>query len=92
MTTTLITALDAIPAEQVPAAIARLAARAMQQALQGDVATPDETLTVEQAAKLLHVTRRFVWNHARELGATRVSERKIVLSRRRLTRWLEARR
>ncbi len=83
--------LDGIPPESIPAAIARLAARAMQAAPRGDGPAADEQLSVEEAARLLHVTRRFVWNHARELGATRVSPRRILLSRRRLVRWLEGR-
>ncbi len=83
--------LDAVPVESIPAAIARLAARAMQ-APRGDPATPDEQLTVEQAARLLHVSRRWIWENARVLGATRVSPRKLLFSRRRLLRWLEARR
>jgi len=83
--------LDAITPEQVPAAILRLSARLIATPRE-DAATPDEQLSVDEAARLLRVTRRFVWNHARELGATRVSARKIVLSRRRLVRWLEARR
>jgi len=91
MTTALITALDAIPAGELPAAILRLSARLVAIPCE-EPAAPDEQLSVDEAARLLHVTKRFVWNHARELGATRVSARKIVLSRRRLTRWLEARR
>jgi hypothetical protein len=55
--------LDAVPTEQVPAAILRLTARL--------VATPrpevpDDLLTVEQAAALLRQSRRWVWTHGRE--------------------------
>jgi excisionase family DNA binding protein len=90
MTTTL-EALDGVPPESIPAAIAHLSARLLQ-APRPESTGADEQLSVDDAARLLHVSRRFVWTHARELGATRVSARKIVLSRRRLTRWLEARR
>jgi hypothetical protein len=81
--------LDAIAPEQVPAAILRLTARL--------VATPheepaDRTLTPQEAAALLRTSTRFVWRNARALGATRLSARKIVLSERKVRRWLEARR
>ncbi len=84
-------ALDAVPVESIPAALAHLTARLLAAPRPESAAAPDQQLTVEQASRLLHVTRRFVWNHARELGATRVSPRRILLSRRRLLRWLEAR-
>jgi hypothetical protein len=68
--------LDAIPPESIPAAIARLAARAMVAA---PVAPPaaaqaDELLGPDAAAKLLHVSRRYVYVHAHELGAIRLGK------------------
>ena len=67
--------IDAIPADAIPAAIARLAARAMT--------TPPATLprretsaaallTPDQAAKLLGMSRKYVYRHSRELGAIRL--------------------
>jgi len=66
--------LDAIPAEAIPAAIAHLAARAMNapktSVLKTDIS--DDLLTVPQAAKLLGVSPNYVFNHARELGVIRL--------------------
>ena len=75
--------LDAIPVEQVPAAVLRLTARLVA-APRPEI--PDDVLTVEEAARLLRMTRRWVFNHARELGGVRPSPRKLLLSRRRVTR------
>ncbi|HYL56525.1 MAG TPA: hypothetical protein VEU73_13215 [Gemmatimonadales bacterium] len=84
--------LDGIPPESIPAAIARLAARAMEQAPRDDAAAPDEQLSVDDAAKLLHVTRRFIWQHRQELGGVKLSERKLLLSKRLVLRYIERRR
>jgi len=69
--------LDAIPAEQIAAAIARLAARAMATPAtvpSGVSVAPDELLTPQQAAKLLRVSRKYVYGHVRELGGVRLGE------------------
>ena len=53
---------------------------------------PDDLLAPQEAARMLGTTVRWVWRHARELGAVRVSKRRLRLSRRRVMRWLDARR
>jgi hypothetical protein len=73
--------LDAIPVEQIPAAIARLSARLMVPAAQ---AAADDFLSVDEAAKLLRCTPRWLYKHADELGVTRLSRRQIVFPRRTL--------
>jgi excisionase family DNA binding protein len=84
MTTTL-EALDGVPPESIPAAIAHLSARLLA-APQAPAA--DELLTPDEAARLLRSDRRFCYRHARELGAIRLSRRKLRFSRRRVERWL----
>jgi helix-turn-helix protein len=79
--------LDAIPVAQVPAAIARLAARVMAPA---DPA--DELLNVDDVARLLKVTPKFVYAHGDDLGAVRLSRRKVRFSRRAVVRYVERRR
>jgi len=82
-------ALDALPQEVLPLALGRLLARLMSpQAPEA----PDDLLTPAEAATLLRRPVRWVWAHSRELGAQRVSKRKLLLSRRKVLRWLEARR
>jgi len=69
-------ALEAIPAEQIPAVLLRLAAQIMatpvptQHGPHGKAA--DELLNPEQAAKLLRVSKKYIYRHARELGAIRL--------------------
>ena len=87
---TMLVALDAIPAEQVPAAILRLTARLV--AAPAPEPASDRTLTPDEAAALLKVPRRWVWRNARQLGAVRLSPRKAVFSERKLRRYMEARR
>jgi hypothetical protein len=66
--------LDAIPAEAIPAAIARLAARAMATPNTSAKLAPeaDELLNPEQAAAVLHTSRKYVYAHVRELGGVRL--------------------
>ena len=67
--------LDAIPVESIPAAIARLAARAMVPVpVPTSAAQADELLGPDAAAKLLHVSRRYVYVHSGELGAIRLGK------------------
>lgn len=77
-------ALDAIEPAQIPAAIARLSARLLV-----PPEPADELLTVEQAAAVLRVDRRWVYKHAKQLGAARLSRRKLRLSRRKVERYVE---
>ena len=83
--------LDAIPREQIPAAIARLAARLLESA-QAPAAADDEFLTQEEAATVLKTDRRWVYRHARELGAIRLSRRKLRLSAKWVRRYVGGRR
>jgi hypothetical protein len=69
--------LDAIPTEQVPAAITRLSARLLT-----PVNAADDLLSAEQAAKLLKASRRWLYAHADELGGVRMSRKKILFPRR----------
>ena len=80
-------ALDAIPREHVPAAIARLAARVMSptESALADVLTPT------QVAKLLHQPVRYVYRHAKALGGTRLSKRKLIFRRADVERRLKGR-
>jgi excisionase family DNA binding protein len=87
-------ALDAIELGAVPAAILRLTARLVPAPPSPAAPTPsaDDLLTPDEAAALLKCDRRFVYRHARELGAIRLSRRTLRLSRKRILRWLEGRR
>jgi len=86
----LLEALDAIPTEQVGAAIARLAGRILAAKPEGGA--DDELLTPDEAARLLKADRRWVYKHADELGAVRLSRRKLRFNKRRVLRRVEARR
>ena len=61
-------ALDALPLESIPAAIAALCARLLTQPQKHD----DRLLTAAEAAKELKVSTRYVWKHWRQLGGTRL--------------------
>jgi excisionase family DNA binding protein len=68
---TALAALDAVPVEQIGAAIARLAARLLTE----PVAHGDDgaaLLTPDGVAALLHVSKKYVYGHASELGVIRV--------------------
>ena len=81
-------ALDAIPPALIPAAIVRLAGRALSSAELDDGGA---LLTPVEAAALLRTDVRWVYRHAKALGATRLSRRKLRFSRRRVQRFVEAR-
>jgi len=73
-------ALDAIPREHLAAAIAWLAARAMEPAPVPEKPVPEangKLLTADEVAGRLHVSKRWVYRHARELGAVRLSEARV---------------
>jgi hypothetical protein len=61
-------ALESIPVEAVPAAIATLAARLLTTAPKTD----DTLLTAKALAKELDVSVRYVWKNARALGGKRL--------------------
>jgi excisionase family DNA binding protein len=79
--------LDQIPISQVPGAIAKLASRMMVTATE----PADALLTPDETARLLRVSRKAVYNRARELGAVRIG-RALRFSRARVLRYLERRR
>ena len=83
--------LDSIPVEQVPAAIARLAARAMTPNVgAATVAPPDELLTPAETAKLLKLDDvRQVYRRAKSLGAIHMG-RRLRFSRRKVLARLAA--
>src|SRR5688572_26039363 len=81
--------LDAIPREHVPAALARLAARALEAS--GEVVAlqaPDRWLTPDEVATRLGVHRRWVYQHQQRLGARKLSHRKLRVPQRGLQRYL----
>ena len=52
---------------------------------------PDEMLTAEQVAAKLSVTPRFCYDHAKELGAKKLSRKCVRFSSRAVTRYLARR-
>jgi len=84
MASDILAAIDSIPAPLIAAAIARLTTRLMTRA-----DDPDELLTVDEAARLLKTDRRWIYRHADQLGARRLSRRKLRLSRKSIHRYLE---
>jgi hypothetical protein len=71
-------ALAAIPRESIPAAIANLSARLLAAS---DASALDDVLTPTQVAWLLHQPIRYVYRHAKALGGTRLSKRKLIFRR-----------
>jgi excisionase family DNA binding protein len=78
--------LDSIPLTQVPAAIARLAARLLQESAPSE--EDDPLLTPEQVAELLGVDKRFVYRHSDQLGAVRLSSRALRFPRSAVERFI----
>lgn len=85
-------ALDQIPAAQISAAICRLSARLLVPVEPATLAAPDELLTPDQVAARLQVSKKFVYNHARELGGTKLSRRQLRFSAKRVQRYVEQQR
>ena len=83
--------LDAIPREDIPAALVHLSARLLSEAIPQPPA-PDDLLTPADAAQLLGVDVRFVYRHKKELGGLKLSRKRLRFSRRKVQRWLDARR
>ncbi len=79
--------LDALPLERVPAAIAHLTSRL----LTAPAPTADELLTPAQVARLLQTPVRYVYRHAKDLGAIRVSARKLRFRRSAVDRHIKRR-
>ena len=86
--------LDAIPSEHIPHAIVRLAARAMAVVSTAPRAAGERErcLTPREAAGRLGVHRRWIYNHADELGALRLSRRKLVIPESSVERYVAKRR
>jgi hypothetical protein len=88
--------LDAIPRAQIPAAIARLAARLLQEppplARQPPTESDDAILTPVEVATFLKTDRRWVYRNGKALGAIRLSRRKLRFSARRIQRFLKRQR
>jgi excisionase family DNA binding protein len=84
-------ALDGIPPESIPAALAHLTARLLAAPPAPAEDPADELLTPQEAARLLKTNVRFVQRHARALGGARISARKWRFPARKVRRWLEAR-
>jgi len=88
--------LESMPREMTPATIARLAAMLME-LHQGpeEPSKPREVsesiLTPDEVAKMLKTDRRWVYRHTRELGAIRLSRRKLRFSSTRVKRYLDRR-
>jgi len=78
--------LDAIPPEQIGAAIIRLSGR-----LLAPPEPEDELLTPDQAAAILRVDKRWVYRHGKQLGSVKLSRRKVRFSRARVERYLRGR-
>lgn len=73
-------ALEALPRDAIPAAIALLAARLVAQAppvAPRRAQEPGRLLTTGEVAARLGVDRRWVYRHARELGGIALSRRKL---------------
>jgi excisionase family DNA binding protein len=86
-------ALDAIPRELVPAALARLAARALEPAPSPEpaAADPARLLTPDEAAARLGVHRRFVYTNAEALGAVKLGRRTLRVPAAALARYVALR-
>jgi excisionase family DNA binding protein len=75
-------AIDLIPRELLPAALARIASRL----LEAQAAKPngDRLLTPDQAAERLGVSVKWVYRHQDDLGAVRLSGRALRIPAARL--------
>jgi excisionase family DNA binding protein len=87
-------ALDALPRDAIPAAIASLAARLLTET--APVAPtrapePRRLLTAGEAAARLGVDRRWVYRHAQELGGIPLSRRKLRVPESGVERFLASR-
>ena len=67
--------------------LARLAAPTEREESAGD-----ELLTPDEVAAILKADRRFVYRHTKELGGVRLSRRRLRFSRKRVQRYVDARR
>ena len=66
--------LDALPVEAIAAYLAdKLLAQPARSVTTTD-RTPDEFLSPAEAAKLLNVSRKYVYGHVRELGGVRMGQ------------------
>jgi excisionase family DNA binding protein len=72
--------LDAIPRELLPAPLARLTARVLEPAPPTPGPSGDRLLTPDEAASILGVHRRWIYENADLLGAKKLSRRKLRIS------------
>ena len=87
-------ALDALPRDAIPAAIAVLAARLLAETptiAPTRAQEPRRLLTTAEAAAKLGVDRRWVYRHARELGGIALSRRKLRVPEAAVERFLARR-
>jgi hypothetical protein len=84
-------ALDAIPREQVPAAIALLSARLLTPEPAPEPAASEEWLTAADVAALLKVPEKWAYSHQKELGAAKLGRRALRFPARRVRRFAEGR-
>lgn len=82
--------LDAIPRELLPAAMARLMARALEpQHVEAPAAAAgDRLLTPDEAAAKLGVHRRWIYQNAEKLGAVKLSHRRLRIPAESVERYL----
>ena len=83
--------LDAIPAAQVPAAIARLSARLLVTAPPPEPVQAEEWLTARDVAARLKVPVKFVYANARALGGAKLGRKALRFSARGVRRFAEGR-
>jgi excisionase family DNA binding protein len=85
-------ALDAIPRELLPAAMARLMARVLEPVPSENVsAEGDRLLTPDEAAARLGVHRRWIYQNAEQLRAVKLSHRRLRIPASALDRYLVGR-
>jgi excisionase family DNA binding protein len=78
-----------VPRDQIPALVAALLARLMEPEPGRNTAPDEALLTTDQVAERLGgVSRKWVYRHADELGAVRLSRRKLVFPAEAVGRYL----
>lgn len=83
--------LDAIPAAQVPAAIARLSARLLTAAPPPEPVATEEWLTAKEVAARLKVPVKFVYQNQRALGGSKLGRKALRFTPRGVRRFAEGR-
>ena len=89
-----LSSLDVLPRDAIPAAIALLAARLLTETAPvapKQAPEPTRLLTAGETAGRLGVDRRWVYRHAKELGGIALSRRKLRLPESAIERFLARR-